>query len=195
VPLKEVKVHATLDGALATIDFDMTYTNPSDDPIETTYEFPLEADTVLSSLTFKIGDKVIETVVLEKEKAEEIYEDIVVDGHLAVIATRQMEGQKFMSIKIGNLLPDQDIQITAQLTKPLQIVNDAYSFILPVAFYPDYNKAGASGDKYPYHFTYSAVIKSVDGIDMISKPANSIVEYDQSGKYATIFCDKPDREI
>ena len=63
VPLKEVKVHATLEGALATIDFDMIYTNPSDKPIETTYEFPLEADTVISSLTFKIGGKEICTSV------------------------------------------------------------------------------------------------------------------------------------
>jgi Ca-activated chloride channel family protein len=195
VPLKAVEVHATLEGALATIDFHMTYTNPSENPIETTYEFPLEADTVLSRLTFKIGEKVVNTVVKEKEKAEEEYENIIVDGDLAVIASRQMEGQKSMSIKIGNLLPGEEITITAQLTKSLQIVNDAYSFILPVAFYPDYNKAGARGDKYPYHFTYSAVIKSTDGIEMISKPANSIVEYEQSGKYATIFCDKPDREI
>ena len=73
MPLKEVKVHATLEGALATIDFNMTYTNPSDNPIETTYEFPLEADTVLSSLTFKIGDKEVNTVVSAADKAEDVY--------------------------------------------------------------------------------------------------------------------------
>ena len=83
-----------------------------------------------------------------------------------------------MSIKIGNLLPGEDVKITAQLTKPLQVVNDAYSFVLPVAFYPDYDKLGASGDKHPYNFTYSALIKSEEGVDMISKPANSVVEYE-----------------
>ena len=94
------------------------------------------------------------------------------------------------------MLPGEDIEVKAQLTKPLQIVNDSYNLILPVAFYPDYTKLGAGGwDKYPYHFTYSAVIKSVEGIDMISKPAGSVVEYDQSGKYATIYSPTPDREI
>ena len=44
VPLKEVFVEASIDSscALATIDFKMTYVNPGDKPILTTYEFPLD---------------------------------------------------------------------------------------------------------------------------------------------------------
>ena len=57
VPLKAVEVKATLEGALATIDFDMTYINPNEIPIECTYEFPLEEDTLLSKLIISIEDK------------------------------------------------------------------------------------------------------------------------------------------
>ena len=56
VPLKAVDIHAVLSGAQATVNFDMTYTNPGAAPIECTYEFPLEADTLLSNLVIKIGD-------------------------------------------------------------------------------------------------------------------------------------------
>ena len=124
-----------------------------------------------------------------------MYKRTVREGQLAVMVSREKKDREYMSIKIGNLLPGEEVKILAELTKPLQVVNDAYSFILPAAFYPDYNKLGASGDRYPYNFTYSAEIKSVEGIDMISKPANSFVEYEQSGRYAYIFCDKPNPEI
>jgi hypothetical protein len=74
-------------------------------------------------------------------------------------------------------------------------VNSAYSFILPVAFYPNYRKLGADSDRYPYNFSYSVLIKSENGINMISKPSNSIIEYEKTGRFATIFCAEPDREI
>ena len=49
VPLKKVEVGVVLEGALATLNYTMTYENPSDKPIETTYEYPIEADTVVSA--------------------------------------------------------------------------------------------------------------------------------------------------
>ena len=69
VPLKKVEVKATLEGALASVDFNMTYVNPGDKPIECTYEFPLESETLLSKLIAYVEDKVIETKVQQKEQA------------------------------------------------------------------------------------------------------------------------------
>ena len=56
VPLKDVLINAVLEGPLATIDFEMTYINPGENPIKATYEFPLNEETILSSLTVQIGD-------------------------------------------------------------------------------------------------------------------------------------------
>ena len=100
-----------------------------------------------------------------------------------------------MSLKIGNLLPGQEVKIIAQLVQPLQVHNSAFSFILPVAFYPDYRRLGADTDSYPYRFTYAVLIKSTEGVRFISKPRDSILEYDSSERFVTIFCDHPDREV
>ena len=69
VPLKEVEITATLEGAYATVQFDMTYVNPSQAPIECTYEFPLEAETLMSKLVVTSDDKVIEAKVEAKNNA------------------------------------------------------------------------------------------------------------------------------
>ena len=70
VPLNSVEVRATLEGALAVVDLDLTYTNPRDTPIACTYEFPREAQTILSKLQVKVEDRIIEAIVDEKEKAK-----------------------------------------------------------------------------------------------------------------------------
>ena len=63
----------------------------------------------------------------------------------------------------------------------------SFLFILPVAYYPNYQKFGYL-DPYPYKFSYSVVLKSSEKIHLISKPHKSICERDTSGKNATIFC-------
>ena len=50
VPLKDVEILATLEGGFATVNVDMVYINPSPNPIECRYEFPLEGGAVLSQL-------------------------------------------------------------------------------------------------------------------------------------------------
>ena len=63
-----------------------------------------------------------------------------------------------MTFKIGNLMPDKEINVVVQLIMPLQIVGSAYQFVLPMAFYPDYRQLGAPEqvDRYPYAFSYIA---------------------------------------
>ena len=89
VPLKEVDVKATLEGAYATVHFDMTYVNPSTSPIECTYEFPLEKETLLSNLSVSTDDKTIEAKVTEKGKAQEKYEDYIASGSIGVYSERK----------------------------------------------------------------------------------------------------------
>ena len=78
----------------------------------------------------------------------------------------------------------------------MQIVNGAYQFILPTAFYPDYQQLGAQNvDSHPYEFAYSVQIKSSKKITFISKPANSNCQPSRDGCRAAIFCKKPSKEI
>ena len=88
VPLKDVDIFATLEGSLATVDFNMTYINPGENPIECTYEFPLEANTLLSRLFVTVGDTIIEARVFEREEAQVLYEDIITEGNLGVYVER-----------------------------------------------------------------------------------------------------------
>ena len=53
-------------------------------------------------MTFKIGDNEIETKVMEKQKAKELYEDKVASGHTATYASLKDEDEvKILSIFLG----------------------------------------------------------------------------------------------
>lgn len=45
------------------------FLNDSDEPVEATYQFPTDAQTVVSRLHFQLGDRSVEGRVQSKEKA------------------------------------------------------------------------------------------------------------------------------
>ena len=103
VPVKKVDIKCLLSGAIATLNVDLVYLNPSEeDTLETTYEFPLEKGTFLSKLVARIDGKTVETRVKAKEEAKERYDDAIAAGNAAVIAERD-ERKESMTIKLGNL--------------------------------------------------------------------------------------------
>ena len=80
--------------------------NPNEEnPLECTYTFPLEKNTLLAEFEATIEDKVIQTRVMEKVKAREKYEDAVASGNAVVMAERTKKKEESMMIKLGNLLP------------------------------------------------------------------------------------------
>ena len=63
------------------------YKNISDEnPIECTFEFPLEESTIVSKLIAEIDDRVIEAKVKEKEEAKDHYNDAIASGNTAIFA-------------------------------------------------------------------------------------------------------------
>ena len=93
-PLKSVEIKAVLEGAIATVAVEMTYVNLREgNPIECTYEFPLQSRTLISQLKVQLGDKVIEAVVQAKEQAQQKYEDVVAGGKLGLLAERVTAGE------------------------------------------------------------------------------------------------------
>ena len=103
-------------GAFATVDLDLIYLNPSHDTtLEACYEFPLEKTTLLAKLTAEIDGKTIEAEVRDKEKAKEKYDDAMASGKAAVLAERESEKKESMTIRLGNILPDQTARLRITL--------------------------------------------------------------------------------
>ena len=114
LPLKAIAIEGRLEGPIATLDIEMVYLNDSvEHPIECTYEFPMDKETIFSSLVAKIDDREVVATVKDKSKAKEKYDDAVAKGDAAVYAERKTEAQnETVKIKLGNLLPQQEAKLS-----------------------------------------------------------------------------------
>ena len=71
VPLTDVHIQGILEAGHATIDVQLTYKNMGEeDPIECTFEFPVDEKTLVSKIIAQIDDRVIETVIQKKDSAK-----------------------------------------------------------------------------------------------------------------------------
>ena len=90
LPLKSVGVTGCLEGQLAIVEIELIYINEDpENPIECTYEFPIDTNIVLSKLIAKIGDKEVKAKIKEKEKAKELYDDALAGGNTAVYVEKK----------------------------------------------------------------------------------------------------------
>lgn len=143
LPFKSVSINGTLEGPISTLDIDLVYLNPDPtNPIECSYEFPLDKDTIFAKLICKIEDKQVEATVKSKETARTEYNKAIAEGKSAVLAERESDKKETMTIKLGNLKPGQEAKLSIQLISMLDIVFGSYKFFLPVDFYPDYRNLG-----------------------------------------------------
>eukprot|EP00347_Sterkiella_histriomuscorum_P014110 403362133 len=169
LPLKHQKVAVKVMNTIATIDIIQTYSNDTTDPLEITLNVPIEKDYGMGKLTIQIDDNLIEGKILEKEKAKEKYDDALASGHTAVIA-QEDENEKEDTIKliIGNLLPGQEAQVHMQLINVLKIEAAAYTFRVPVQYFPNYNE-----DRFQYNYEFVVNLHSDIPITYVSYPTQA----------------------
>jgi len=80
----------------------------TESPIECTFGYPIEKDTVVSKLICSIDDRVIEAKVKSKQEAKNVYNDALASGNAAVYAERkEAKDEEIVTLSVGNLLPGQ----------------------------------------------------------------------------------------
>jgi Ca-activated chloride channel family protein len=139
VALCDVEVSAVLQDLLAEVTVSQTYRNDERANIEAVYTFPLPLDAVLLDLEVDIGGRVLTGVVVEKEAAEEDYEDAVEAGDAAVMLEAIEPG--LYTMNVGNLLPQETAKITFRYAILYRLVGDRLRFYLPTTIAPRYGES------------------------------------------------------
>jgi Ca-activated chloride channel family protein len=172
VPLKDIVIKGTLNGTISTVNVQLGYVNSSEDqPIECTFDFSINSKSIVSSLSARIGDKLIEASIREKEEAKEKYDDAIAAGNAAILGEQSDKKKNCISLKLGNLLPYQEATINMVLIEEIEMIGSSFSYTLPASFYPDYNKHSTNKElKHTYALNYEYKIISGDKINYLSVP-------------------------
>ena len=195
MPLERVSVQGTLRDFAAEITVEQHYRNPRPTNIEAVYTFPLPVGAVLLDLELDIGDRKLVGQVIEKQAAQERYEDAVTDGDTAVMI--EISGQGLYSLNFGNLMAGETAVIRYRYALLLAWQGDRMRLVLPTTLAPRYGdptKAGLAAHQVPensllveYPFDLRLSIEGLLAGGEISCPTHTIATtHDEKGIVVTL---------
>lgn len=136
IPLEHVAVDGRIVGASAEVTLTQRFRNTEARPIEAVYVFPLPSDAAVTGFTATIGDRIVEGRVEERERAFEIYDDAMAEGHGAYLL--DSERPNIFTVSVGNLPAGQTVGITLRWVVRLAREGEAIRFQLPTTVSPRY---------------------------------------------------------
>ncbi len=181
--LEGVSLKAVLEDLLANVEVHQTFRNRHHGPIEAVYTFPVPHGATLLSFTAKLGRRELAGRILPAAEAEDDYEEAVTSGDAAILLQEASPGM--YTVNVGNLLPDEKVELTYRYAQLQHWQSGALRFALPTVIAPRYGdpaKAGLEGHQVPEHdmfahhsAEFSAGIRGVLQDAEITCPTHGIV--------------------
>ncbi len=185
VALEGVHVRARIMDVAAEIIVKQRYRNIEDKPIEATYVFPLPDEAAVAGFAAVVGGRRIEGRVEEREKAFELYDEAMAQGHGAFLLDQ--ERTNIFTASVGNLDPGDAAEIELRLITVLHIADDRIRFTLPTTVSPRYAPPGSDpvdldrisppvASDVPYRISIAVEIAGADRISGVRSPSHEIVQ-------------------
>jgi len=169
---QHAKVH--ISGALAAVELQQTFRNTANRQVEGTYLFPLPPGAAISDFAMTINGKRTEAEILDKDKARQIYHDIVRRRRDPAIL--EFTDRDVVQAHIFPVNANGKVDIEMRYSQPLRAENDSFRFNLPLHL-----PLGGAAEKASVQID----IQSQQGIRAVYSPTHQ-VEVKQSGKQATV---------
>lgn len=144
VPLAGVEVQGDIIGRGAKVKVSQRFRNTEKKPIEAVYKFPLPENVTVCGFRALIDGRIVEGKIEEKEKAFELYDKALADGHKAQLMDE--ERPNIFTLSIGNIKPDSTVIIEITYITLLDAHNSEVRFYLPTTISPRYTPASQKDD-------------------------------------------------
>jgi Ca-activated chloride channel homolog len=107
VALAGVEVRADIVGRGAKVTLAQRFVNTEPHPIEAVYKFPLPESGAVCGFRVRVGDRIIESVIEEREEAFRRYDEALAAGHGAYLL--EQERPNLYTVSVGNLPPGAEV--------------------------------------------------------------------------------------
>ena len=182
-----MKVTTYINEIYSETEVEISYKNTTKKSIELIVEIPIRTEIIFNYFTAKINDKIIKSKVIEANKAEEKYTDAIASGNTG-IATSYDNSRKVCSLKIGNLLDNETIDLKFSFSQFVNIKDSFYTVNL-IKEFPTFDEFNS--DKYEGKIiieTQSKIISLIQKKN--SEKINNNIKYSKEKNKAEIEFDK-----
>ena len=136
VPLRHTDVQIDVRGLVASATVTQVYENHSPTPVEATYVFPLPHDAAVYEMEMRIGDRVVRSVVKEREQARRTYEAAARSGQRAALV--EEERPNIFTTSLANLMPGDHVEVRLSYVEPLAWDDGRVRLVFPMVVGPRY---------------------------------------------------------
>jgi Ca-activated chloride channel family protein len=187
VPLKGVKVEGDILGRGARVRVSQRFANEEKQPVEAVYKFPLPEGAAICAFTARIDGREITGEIEKREKAFEIYDKALEEGHGAYLLDE--ERPNIFTLSVGNLKPATEALIEIEYVTTLDTEGARSRFFLPTTISPRYVPADMPDsegipvddhvnpeytDEVPFGLSVSLRVHDRAPIESIESPTHSI---------------------
>ncbi len=136
VPLVHTDVALDVRGLAAAATVTQHYVNSTAEPIEAVYVFPLPHDAAVYDMEIRIGDRLIKSVIREREEAKRTYEAAKSEGKRAALV--EQERPNIFTASVANLMPGDHIDVRLLYVEPLRWEDGRVRLVFPMVVGPRY---------------------------------------------------------
>jgi Ca-activated chloride channel family protein len=136
----DVAIHVT--GIVARTRVAQTFHNPGSDWVEGVYVFPLPENAAVDRLRLRIGERVIEGQVKEKQEARRAYTEARREGRKAALIEQQRPN--LFTNAVANIGPGEYVRVLIEYQQTLAYDNGEFRLRFPLAVTPRYEPAGGA---------------------------------------------------
>jgi Ca-activated chloride channel family protein len=151
-PQVALEVAVEVTGMVARTRVTQFFHNPGSEFVEGVYVFPLPEKAAVDRLWMKVGERVIEGRIREKEEARRTYEKAKAEGRKAALVEQQRPN--LITNAVAHIGPNDFVEIRIEYQQVLAYENGGYRLRFPLAVTPRYvpmGGPGEPGDVHPAH--------------------------------------------
>jgi Ca-activated chloride channel family protein len=143
-PQVSTEVELVVTGMIARTHVEQVFENPSDEPVEAVYVFPLPEGAAVDGLTLQIGDRKIVGQIREREQAEREFERAAEAGKKATLVSQ--ERPNLFTSSVSNIAPGEVVRVRLSYQEDVRYDQGAFSLEFPSTFTPRYNPGQVTAD-------------------------------------------------
>lgn len=137
LPLKSTRADVTISGVIADVVVTQVYRNEGETPIEARYVFPASSRAAVYALRLRVGDRVVDAQIREKQQARAEFAHAKREGKSAALLEQQRPN--VFTMAIANVMPGDEIAVDLRYTETLVPTEGTYRFVFPTVVGPRYN--------------------------------------------------------
>src|SRR6266516_1268724 len=135
-PSVETDVDLRVRGLILRGEVTQRFLNPESTCVEAVYAFPLPEDSAVDTLRMKVGNRVIEGEIKEKEDAKKTYDKAKSEGKKASLLTQ--ERPNLFTVSIANIGPGENVTIAIAYQQNVDYKDGAFRLRFPMTVGPRY---------------------------------------------------------